>query len=209
MEGEELAKIGSSDNPLVRAVIADKNGVIVSKRCVLCLSPHRSKAEDMYEQKQTLPAIRKFLEDGGQSISPPQLRYHFEAHYKSQMYQIALADYSENLEARLKYRRDSIAEQEAIKEICWIEVARHLGMTELSEDDRNKFLKDKFDTIIAATNVIKTFEDGEAKAKAIEDRFEKIWILAIEGATTEEEKNLLKLTLQKFKSTAPLTKGSP
>jgi len=203
MENSDLTVPESKpDNPLSRAVIADENGIIYSARCHICKSKFRSQIEVMIDQNHPLPVIRKFLLDNGEDYQLWRLKHHFETHYKNAQNQAAIAEWRDRLGDMLKTRRNMMDDLVATIEVAWMELANNLAIETGTDIDkkakRARMISDNQKTIKDGWDSIRSLHDGEAKARALEERFERVWKIKLETVKDENERKLLISTLKDF-----------
>jgi hypothetical protein len=204
MEEMNLSKIEPSENPIDRVIVACKDGSITSAHCAICKSKHRAHIEEMYEQKQSIQAIKNYLDDQGEkeTFPPWRLNYHFKNHYQNMELQAAIIEYRDNLNEMMKRRRSALDDIDHSIAISWIELTKVLAMAAADLDRQEKkqrMIAGLQKTIKDAHEFIASRHDSEAKARATEERFAKVWMLKLENAKTDEERQLIIATLQDFK----------
>jgi hypothetical protein len=190
------------ENPLAR--IAKWSGpIIIHKKCPVCNSMSKAAVEAMYDKDEGYSAIKAFLEGKGEAITIHQVKYHFQTHYKSQISEMALAEYADSMNEMMKRHRTMIDDMDHLIAACWMEFGRVAAMqTDGSMDKeqmRQKMLMDVARNIRETYSVMKTFQDGEAAIRATDMRFAKVWEIKLAEAKTPEEKDILIKTLRDFK----------
>lgn len=198
---QELVNI-KADNPLSRVIVANKDGSITSAKCHICKSQHRTEIELMYEKGIKIPAIMAFLEQKGEAYARFRLDHHFDSHYKNMAMQAAIIEYRDRLDEMMERRRNMIHDIEFSTSSAWIEFAQATAFPakNLEEmEQRTRVLAMIQKTIRDNWEFIKSMHDDEAKKRATEERFAKIWLLQLEEAKTDEERKLIIATLQSFK----------
>lgn len=156
----------------------------------------------MFDEKQSDLAIKKFLDDKGEVYAPWRIRYHFRTHYKNMEMQIAVKEYCDQMNEMMRRRRNMVDDVEHSISISWIELAQVVVMPAPTLDEQHKkqrIIADLQKTIREGHEFIKSLHDSEAKARAMEERFAKVWKLQLDGAKSEEQKKLIVATLQDFK----------
>ncbi len=197
----ELSNI-QPDNPLTRVIVANKDGSITSAKCHICKSKYRGDIETLFEKGTPVVAIMKFLEEKGEAYARWRLDHHFEKHYKNMAAQAAIMEYRDNLDEMMRRRRNMVDDVEHSTGIAWIELASVVAMPAKTLDEQDKkarVMAQHQKTIRENHMFIKSLHDEETVRRASEERFGKVWMLALEHAQTEEEKKLILSTLQIFK----------
>lgn len=200
---DEITKADRPQNPLDRVIVADQNGSITVTRCAVCSSKHRLAVETMFEQNHHVSTIKKYMEDNGEPLAVWRIRHHLDTHYKNMAMQAAIADYRDNLEEMMKRRRSMVDDILYSTDIAITELAKVLVLQTNGDFDkeskRAKMISDHQKTIRDNYEFIKSLNDSETKAKALEERFIRVWQIKLEKATDERERKLLVATLQDFK----------
>lgn len=190
------------DNPLSRAIRADENGIITEPKCHLCKSKFRLQMEEMFDLNNPIAMIRKFLEDNGEKYPKWRIQHHFDRHYKPMQMQAAIAEWRDNLSVVLQRRRNMVDDVCASIEISWIKLADILVIDTGNDIDKElkkmRMLADLQKTILEGHMFIKSLHDSEAKARALEERFEKVWKMKLDEAKDDAERKMLISTLRDF-----------
>ena len=205
MENSNLVKTDQQpNNPLDRAIITNDDGVIFSSRCHLCKSPFRNQVESMFDAKNPTNVIVKFLKDNGVEMQAWRVENHLKKHYMNLHQQAAIAELRDRIGDCMKIRRDMVEDAIARVEILWMELAEALVIDTGNDIDKKlkktRIVCDLEDQIDKKWIFIKSLHDSEAKARALEERFEKIWTVMLENAKTDEQKKVLLSTLKEFQS---------
>lgn len=203
MENSDLIVPESKpENPLNRAIIANEDGVITSARCHICKSKFRNQIEGMFDQNTHISMIKKFLADNGEEYSIGRLRHHFEKHFKNMQTQAAIAEYRDNLDEMMKRRRSMVDDVLCSIDIAWIEMADVLVISTGDDIDKKqkkeRMIADLLKAIKDGHEFIKSLHDGEAKARALEERFERVWKIKLDAAKDETERKFLISMLKDF-----------
>lgn len=190
------------ENPLNRAIIANQDGVITSARCHICRSKFRNQIEGMFEQNTHVSVIKKFLSDNGEEYTIGRLKHHFESHFKNMQTQAAIAEYRDHLDEMMKRRRSMVDDMLCSIDIAWIEIANVLVIPTGDDMDKKqkkeRMIADLLKAIKDGHEFIKSLHDGEAKARALEEKFELVWKIKLDAAKDETERKFLISTLKDF-----------
>jgi len=194
----------TSENPLTSILRLDKDDVITYDRCKLCVSPFRAEAEELFTKGTTLEAVTRFLKEKGEEIPAIKVKIHFNLHYAQMEIQASIREYRDHLDIMMKRRNDMVDDTLRQIAIAWTEMAQVLAIPageDFSKHEKKaKTISMYQKTIQDSYAFLKSMHDGESKARAIEERFVKIWKQKPEDAkTTEDEKKVLIQTLKDFK----------
>jgi hypothetical protein len=189
----------SSENPLSSIGI---DGQVKMPRCKLCRSPFRKDAERMFDENETQSTIQKFLKEKGEEYGVWEVRAHFDHHYKMMAQHAAILEYRDHLDAMMQRRKDMVEDTIRQIDISWTEMAQALAIptgTDLDKmEKKQRIIAGYQKNIRESYDFLKSLADSEAKAKAVEDRFIKIWEIKLKEAKTDEEKKMLVATLTDF-----------
>jgi len=200
----ELSNI-QPDNPISRAIAANKDGTITSVKCQICNSKFRNEIEELFDKGQPVSAIKRFVDEKKDTTEVYALwrfNHHFSEHYKNMQQQAAMIEYRDRLDEVMKRRRNMVDDIEHSTGMAWMALAVIAATSAKTLDDLDKqarimALHQK--TILSNHEFIKSLHDEETVRRASEERFGKVWMLKLEQAKTEEEKKLILSTLQDFK----------
>lgn len=188
-----------TNNPLAKAL-----GQFTSARCVICMSPHRAEIEALFDQGYgpTSAEMRKFIEGKQMAVAPHKVKYHFEAHFKTLINQLAAEQYADAVEASVRNRRSALEDMDYMIASGWMEYSRSACMQTngdpMKEQLRTKMMTEASNRVFAAYELIGKLEDKEARILGIERAFERVWMTKIEATQSDEEKKLLIGTLKDF-----------
>lgn len=191
-----------NQNPLSYSIRAGKDGAITVTKCALCKSANRKEAETMFDQGLHISAIKKFLDEKSEAYAIWRIKHHFENHYKTMANEVAIAEYRDHLDLMMNRRRNMVDDMLRSIDIAWIELSNILVMP--TNGDINKqqmrlrMISDLQRTIKEGHEFIKDLHDSETKAKAIQERFARVWEIKLEQCKDENEKKLIISTLKDF-----------
>lgn len=179
------------------------NGLIVRTSCKLCNSPFREEAEKLFEERKSIPFIKTFLDGKGLIIAMNNIRHHMNEHYKSMARMAVLAEYCEDLQSLMVRRRDRAEELELLINIGRKEMFHAVSTPTDGDPNRERerlaMVEKGFRMMIDAMKVMNEMENGDAKAKAIQLHFVKVWKDKIAAAQNPAEREMLIATLEDFK----------
>jgi hypothetical protein len=203
---EEQKDLKAADpGPLARLVMADMpdGAVIVKSRCKLCTSSLRKDVEKMYDDGKPVTDIKKFLDEKCEAIPVASISMHLRDHYRDAVKMVKLVEYMDSLAAireRRQSRRDLV---ETTININIVELSRLLPMQTNGDVSREK---DRTDMILKTINSLREgekmlmeMEGAEEEVKSMQQKFVGVWKAKIEGAKSEEERQIYISTLQEFK----------
>ena len=188
------------ESPLAKLDTGDK--MFFSRRCAVCRSKVRVQVEAMHEKAEPLAEMCRVLAEAGDTVSQRQVQYHFQAHYSNVVTELAKAEYVDAMTEMVKRRRTMVEDAESLLAAAWTELLRVAILQtngDLSKEHmRQKMIVEHSMTILKALEFMKSMQDGDARAKATEEKFVKVWTLKINGAKDENEKGVLIATLKDF-----------
>jgi hypothetical protein len=192
-----------SENPLNAFIKTGDDGIYISQDCKLCKSPNRVQIEEMYENKKSITEIRKALTDNGEIISVWQVRAHFDQHYKKMAQQAAIIEYRNQLDLMMKRRKYVVEDILRQIDIAWMGLVEALVVDvadDLDKMDKKNRIITSYQKIIKDNyEFLQSMHDGEAKARALEERYAKVWEMKLANAKSDEERKMLIAALQDFK----------
>ena len=189
----------TSENPLSCIGI---EGQVKMPRCKLCRSPFRKEAEKMFDENESQSTIQKFLREKGEEYGVWEVRAHFDHHYKMMAQHAAILEYRDHLDAMMQRRKDMVEDTLRRIDICWTEMAQALAIPVGADLDKmekkGRIIASYQKSISECYDFLKSLHDSEAKAKAIEERFVRIWEMKLKEAKSDDEKKMLIATLSDF-----------
>jgi hypothetical protein len=195
-ETEAVARLLSSD-------VVNSSGFLVRTRCKVCNSPLRGEADAKYEGGMNCSDVKQWLEQNGLVVCVQSVRHHMREHYKSMERMLALSEYCDDLEAMMARRRAKQDRLEMIIAMSEIEIARIVSLETRGnltrEKDRNSMLMASAKSITDAIKVLNSMADSDAKAKAVQHKFIRVWRDMIENAPSEEIRRAYVAALDSFK----------
>jgi hypothetical protein len=200
----ETKDLKAGDDPLARIVRADMpdGSSIVKSRCKLCTSPLRKDVEKMYDDGRSVADIKKFLDEKCEAIPVSAIGSHLREHYRDAVKMVKLLEYMDSLAAireRRQTRRDLV---QMTIDVGIVELSRLLPLQsgDASKDkDRVELILKVINSMREGEQMLMDMEGAEEEVKSMQQKFISVWKTKIEGAKTDDEKQIYIATLQEFK----------
>ena len=94
-EAKEL--IVENQNPLEKVLFTRTSDIVRKKHCPVCASKVREQVDAMLEKGEPHHVVKKFLEDNGELVTLPKIKYHYNAHVRNAESDSELGEYAASI----------------------------------------------------------------------------------------------------------------
>lgn len=207
MEDGSLAKNENNSGENLFEILAFmdmKDGQIFKSRCKICNSSLRDKAEEHYASGKPIAFIQKFLTDGGEAdITNHLVKHHMKEHYDALERRAQMVEYMESLAAVAAQRRNRMSDIQMTIDMAMVELVKIAGLStggDLYKDKERISIQNMlWKSIREGIAQLSEMQGAEAQIQAMNVKFINMWKEVIQDAKSDQEKQVLVSTLQRFK----------
>lgn len=178
--------------------------IICKTNCKLCISPHRTSAEEEYAKSANILKVHRRLADDGEQISYNAVRNHLLVHYRRPELEERLRDYANDIHSWSKIRQ----EKEEMHRGHISILQRRIMLIEAMTDDMNSESQRKtadsvaklIDQIGKEQERLEKLRNDESPIKILFLKFEDMVKIKLENMTSADARVALVDILENFAS---------